>query len=109
MARLYADENFNYAVVERLRLLGHDVLTVQEAGQQSSADAKVLADATTAGRAILTFDRQDFIRLHASVAAHGGILVCTDDEAGALADRVHAALAACPVLDHQLLRINRPP
>lgn len=36
MALLYADENFAYAVVERLRLLGHDVLTVQEAGQRGS-------------------------------------------------------------------------
>ncbi|HIK45507.1 MAG TPA: DUF5615 family PIN-like protein [Leptolyngbyaceae cyanobacterium M65_K2018_010] len=33
MARLYADEHFPYPVVEFLRQLGHDVLTVQEAGQ----------------------------------------------------------------------------
>ena len=34
MAQFYADENFDYPVVERLRVLGHDVLTVQEAGQR---------------------------------------------------------------------------
>ena len=34
MAKLYSDENFRYAVVERLRALGHDVLTVQEAYQR---------------------------------------------------------------------------
>jgi hypothetical protein len=28
MARLYADENFDYPVVEYLRQFGHDVLTV---------------------------------------------------------------------------------
>jgi Domain of unknown function (DUF5615) len=33
MAHLYADEQFPYAVVEYLRDLKHDVLTVQEAGQ----------------------------------------------------------------------------
>jgi Domain of unknown function (DUF5615) len=33
MALLYGDENFDYPVVEHLRLLGHDVLTVQEAGK----------------------------------------------------------------------------
>jgi len=33
MALLYADENFDRRVVERLRQLGHDVLTVQEAGR----------------------------------------------------------------------------
>jgi predicted nuclease of predicted toxin-antitoxin system len=33
MARLYADEQFPYQVVLCLRDLGHDVLTVQEAGK----------------------------------------------------------------------------
>ena len=33
MARLYADENFAQPAVERLRELGHDVLTVQDAGK----------------------------------------------------------------------------
>lgn len=32
MARLYANENFPYAVVQELRRLGNDVLTVAEAG-----------------------------------------------------------------------------
>jgi hypothetical protein len=32
MGRLYADEQFPYEVVEHLRNFGHDVLTVQEAG-----------------------------------------------------------------------------
>jgi hypothetical protein len=32
MARFYADEQFPLPVVELLRNLGHDVLTVQEAG-----------------------------------------------------------------------------
>ncbi|NEQ24217.1 MAG: hypothetical protein F6K28_34870 [Microcoleus sp. SIO2G3] len=32
MARLYADEQFPREVVELLRPLGHDILTVQEAG-----------------------------------------------------------------------------
>jgi hypothetical protein len=109
MAKLYADENFKYAVVEQLRLLGHDVLTVQEAGQQGGDDAKVLADATSAGRAVLTFDRHDFICLHTTIAMHAGIIVCTDDETMALATRIRQALAACPLLDNQLLRINRPP
>jgi hypothetical protein len=32
MARLYADEQFPRAVSQLLRDMGHDVLTVQEAG-----------------------------------------------------------------------------
>ena len=33
MASLYADEDFSYPVVQRLRQLGHDIVTAQEAGQ----------------------------------------------------------------------------
>jgi hypothetical protein len=109
MANLHADENFKYAVVEELRGLGHDVLTVPEAGQQGSSDAQVLAFATAANRAVLTFNRRHFIRLHSQVSTHGGIIVCTDDDAVALANRIDQAIAACPVLANQLLRINRPP
>jgi hypothetical protein len=45
MARLYADEDFDYPIVEELRHLGHDVLTVQEAGQgnQATPDDAVLS------------------------------------------------------------------
>lgn len=48
MARLYADEQFPYEVVENLRNLGHDVLTVQEAGKANLKipDDEVLAFAT---------------------------------------------------------------
>lgn len=46
MARLYADEQFPYEVVENLRDLGHDVLTVQEAGKANLKipDDEVLAE-----------------------------------------------------------------
>jgi hypothetical protein len=37
MARPYANENFPLPVVEELRLLGHDVLTIQEMGQSGRA------------------------------------------------------------------------
>ncbi len=79
MADFYADENFDYPVVERLRLLGHKVLTVQEAGEQGGDDPQVLATATAAGRAVLTFNRRDFNRLHKKFPAHAGIVSCTWD------------------------------
>ncbi len=43
MARLYANENFPLPVVEELRRLGHDVLTIHETGKsdQSMSDEKV--------------------------------------------------------------------
>ena len=83
IARLYADENFKRAAVEELRRLGHDVLTVQEAGQQGGDDPHVLAYAAASGRAVLTFNRRHFIRLHLQSSAHAGIIVCTDDDATA--------------------------
>ncbi len=47
MARLYADENFPFPVVEALRHYGHDVLTLQEAGYggQAIPDETVLEQA----------------------------------------------------------------
>jgi hypothetical protein len=44
MARLFADENFPLPAVEALRRLGHNVLTLHEAGkaQQSTSDNIVL-------------------------------------------------------------------
>ena len=56
MARLYADEQYPKRVVELLRNLGHDVLTVQEAGNanQKIPDEKVLAFALSIDCAILT-------------------------------------------------------
>ena len=111
MARLYADENFDRAVVMELRRLGHDVLTAQEAGQanQGIADRDQFTFAIGQGRAVLTFNRRHFIRLHGQMQPHHGLLVCTDDlDKVALAERIHRALISDPVLDNQLLRINRP-
>lgn len=109
MAHLYADENFRQEVVDLLRSFGHDILTVREAGKQGGIDAQVLADASATGRAVLTFNRRDFIRLHSRTAVHAGIIVCTDDDPAKLAGRIHQALTTYPSLANQLLRINRLP
>jgi len=56
----------------------------------------VLAFAISQKRAVITFDRRHFIRLHQQVQTHSGIIVCTDDRDWiALAARVHQALALC--------------
>lgn len=110
MARLYADENFDYPIVTELRRLGHDVLTVQEAGQggQRIPDPAVLAYGTAIGRAILTLNHRDFKRLHRKGGSHAGIISCTrDDDSAALADRIHAAILLLPRLDNRFVRIIR--
>lgn len=111
MARLYADEGFPKVVTGLLRELGHDVLTVQEAGQanQRIPDVQVLELAISQERAVLTVNRDDFIRLHRTYPDHAGIIVCTEDlERQRLATGIHAAIAAEKSLVGKLIRVNRP-
>ena len=109
MARFYADENFDYPTVVELRALGHDVVTVQEAGKRGGTDDQVLAYATQDGRAVLTHDRRDFERLHRHDPNHAGIVSCTLDDAVALAARIDVAVVAAGGLAGKHLRINLPP
>jgi predicted nuclease of predicted toxin-antitoxin system len=111
MARLYADEQYPYPVVEFLRTLGHDVLTVQEAGRanQKIPDSDVLAFATSSKRAVITENRKDFFRLHRIQPDHAGIIACTNDrDWEALAKRIHGAIAAEEPLQGKLIRVVRP-
>ena len=112
MARLYADENFPFPVVEELRRLGHDVLTLQEAGYagQSVADETVLTYASREGRALLTINRRHFIHLHKASTNHAGIIVCSfDPQFVDQAHRIHQAITSYGgELEKQLIRINRP-
>ena len=112
MARLYANENFPRPVVEALRRLGHEVLTIQETGrgEQAVSDEEVLSFATGDQRAVLTLNRRHFVRLHLTNAAHAGIIVCSfDPDFAAQAHRIDLALSEAPELTGALLRINRVP
>ena len=111
MAELYADEDFPFPVVERLRLLGHDILTAFEAGRANQAitDADQFAFATNLGRAILTRNRKDYIFLHRRSTHHAGIISITDDsDFDGQANRIDAALAGYATLASQHVRVNRP-
>jgi len=96
MASLYADEQFPKKVVELLRAMGHDVLTVQEAGKANLKipDDEVLAFAIEENRAVLTLNRIDFIRLHYSQPDHAGIIICRDDpNLSRFATRINEAIS----------------
>ena len=111
MARIYADEDFSYPTVEELRRLGHDVLTTQEAGQggQGKTDEEVLAFAVAQNRAVVTFNRRHFIRLHGRVSSHLGVIVCTrDPDHHRLADRIDKSITGSPDLGDRLISVNRP-
>jgi predicted nuclease of predicted toxin-antitoxin system len=113
MARLYANENLPLQVVRELRTLGHDVLTSLEAGRANRriADAEVLEFATSRGRALLTQNRRDFLRLHNTPGIqHSGIILCTaDPDFAAQAQRINGAvLPYRDDLPNTLIRVNRP-
>lgn len=111
MARLYANENFPFPVVEELRRLGHDVLTTLDAGNAGRAmpDEDVLALAVAEKRILITLNRQHFIRLHSMNPDHYGIIVCTVDPAfAAQAYRIHEALEVSGPMEGKLIRVNRP-
>ncbi|MGH2416412.1 MAG: DUF5615 family PIN-like protein [Microcystaceae cyanobacterium] len=111
MARLYADEQFPRRVTELLRALGHDVLTVQEAGKANLRipDEDVLAFARSNKRAVLTLNRRDFFRLHRSQTEHAGIVACKDDpDRERMVRRIHKAISAEANLKDKLIRVNRP-
>ena len=110
--RLYSNENFDLRVMNALRELGHDVLTSLEAGRanQRIPDEEVLAFAENDHRAVLTFNRLHFLRLHRdTLGEHEGIIVCSiDHDTTALAHRIDQAIRGLDTLKGQLLRVNRP-
>lgn len=111
MARLYSNENFPFPVVAELRRLGHDVLTVSEAGkaEQAIQDDEVLAFAIEQERAVITINRKHFVALHRTKPDHAGIVVCTfDSEFTAQAERIDIALREYSNIKGELIRINRP-
>ena len=111
MARLYTNEQFPFPVVELLRSLGHDVLTLQEVGNagQGIPDDEVLAFAISQERSILTINLDDFIRLHHRNSDHFGIFVCTNNRNWEqFATRINEAVTAEGTLKGKLIRVVRP-
>lgn len=110
MARLYANENFPLPVVEELRRLGHDVITIHETGKagQSVSDENVLAFAKNENRILLTLNRKHFIRLHNIQLNHAGIIACSFDiDFISQAQQIHKVFEGQEQLACQLIRINR--
>lgn len=111
MARLYSNENFPLPVVDELRKLGHNVVTIQETGNanQAMSDEDVLAFANEKQRILLTLNRRHFIKLHNKRQPHAGILACTfDPDFQVFAKRIDDAIQAAGNLSQKVVRINRP-
>jgi predicted nuclease of predicted toxin-antitoxin system len=111
MARFYSNENFPLPVVDELRRLGHDILTIQESGKASQrmSDDEVLEFATQNNRAVLTMNRRHFVKRHLIGVPHSGIVVCTfDSDFVRQAQTIDTTLRQIPSLAGHLIRINRP-
>jgi hypothetical protein len=73
------------------------------------SNADILARAYALGRAVLTYNRWHFERLHRQGHPHTGILSATrDSDFLALAARIDAALTGLPT-GRWCVRVNRPP
>jgi len=110
VARIYADEQHPFSVVNLLRNFGHDVLTVQEYGNanKKNPDEEVLAFAVSNDRAVATLNRTDFIRLHKLNPDHSGIIACTSCQNWEqLAARINEAISNLETLRGMLIRVNR--
>jgi hypothetical protein len=81
VARLFADANFPWPTVNRLRRLGHDVMAVQQVEgtsrpEKAMTDEDLLAYAVAHRRAVPTLNATHFERLHRDKPDHKGIIVC---------------------------------
>ena len=68
---LYLDEDVHLFMASALRLRGWNALTTQGAAQRGAADLDQIRFASTEGRALLTYNVQDFPRLHYQLVSQG--------------------------------------
>ena len=110
VARLFADENFPFPVVEALRRIGYDVVTMIDAGiaGQALTDQAILQVACADRRAVVTLNRRHFVRLHAAEVNHAGIIVCSLDlDFEGQAARIDRTIATYESVAGRLIRVNR--
>jgi len=108
--RLYTNENFPAPAAECLRAPGHDVVTTLNDGlaNRGIPDEDLLRRAAFQGRALVTLNRRDFVRLHRRDQNHCGIVVCTaDTDLEALSNRIHDQIRDLPDLVRQLVKVSK--
>ena len=82
---LYLDEDTrSFGLYTALQSKGVDVVTVLEAGLMGRSDEEQLDWATAQGRAVCSFNRGDFFRLHTEYLAqgrtHAGIILAQQQQ-----------------------------
>jgi predicted nuclease of predicted toxin-antitoxin system len=113
MVGLYADENFEFPIVKKLRAKGYDILTALEAGNanQGILDEEVLAFAIQEQRAVITLNYNDFKNLHKRDNNHCGIVICIStrraEDRDNLTDQIDKSLRIKESLAGELIRVTR--
>ena len=82
--KIYLDEDVHTYIASALRLRGWDALTTEEAEQRGTNDIDQILFATRRGYSILTYNVNDFPRLHyeniSQGNTHAGIIVGTRED-----------------------------
>ena len=77
--KIYLDEDVHSYIAPALRLRGWDALTTEEAEERGNEDIDQIRFATRRGHSILTYNVNDFPRLHYEIIgrgdSHTGIIV----------------------------------
>jgi predicted nuclease of predicted toxin-antitoxin system len=112
MAKLFGDENFSAQALVSLKDLGHDTQSIFEAGlaNQKITDREILEYASRNDRAVLTFDRRDYYKLHQESPKHAGIIACTfNPDNQELAQRIDQEISReSGELEAKFIRVYRP-
>ena len=82
--KVYLDEDVHTYIAQALRLRGWEALTTEEAKQRGADDPEQILFATCHGYSLLTYNINDYPRLHYEIInrgeTHMGIIVGTRDD-----------------------------
>jgi len=80
--KLLLDEMYSPQIAVQLRRRGHDVVHASELGLAGRPDSEIFALIAGQGRAIVTNNTEDYVKLFNQAAAagqdHGGVLLTSD-------------------------------
>ena len=107
--RFYTDEDIYAAVAVQLRKAGFDAISTPQAGRLGESDAAQLQWSTAEDRVLVTFNVQDFARLHHEWLQqnhhHAGLIVSRQRPIGDVVKRL-VALASTLTQDEMKDRLE---
>jgi hypothetical protein len=103
--RLFTDEDMPRRLALGLRAANIDAVSTPEAGRLARLDEEQLEWAATEGRALVSFNVGDFVRLHTAWMqvgkSHAGVIVSAQRP---LSETLHRLLSLTAALDAETMR-----